>query len=224
MPDKKNTETTKEIKLLTLTQDGTDTTLHVNVPLVLGFLGAVVLFVLLSRWLFSSVFKGFSVSEVTLKDPFSQSSVKIKADKEEKKVAHKIWTELVTRKAAIPFERDKDLIVEVYDSWYVLFGCIREQIAQIPVEKLKGRHKQDVEKLIDIATAVLNDGLRPHLTTWQAHFRKWYDAELEKAKPGVAPQQLQKKFAKYDQLVTEIEAVNGKLIGFADELKNLIRA
>ena len=37
-------------------------------------------------------------------------------------IAHQIWTELVTRKAAIPIDPEHDVIHEVYDSLYHLFG------------------------------------------------------------------------------------------------------
>lgn len=50
---------------------------------------------------------------------------------EDIQIAHQIWTELVTRKAAIPFNPDDDVIVEIYDSWYALFQ--RTQQLQVNV-------------------------------------------------------------------------------------------
>ena len=60
--------------------------------------------------------KSFNTEEITITEPFTKTKVKLKANIEDKKIAHKIWTELITRKAALPFERDKDVITEVYDS------------------------------------------------------------------------------------------------------------
>ena len=175
------------------------------------------------KWIFGWTFKNFLVEEVTLKDPYTKSTIKIKANKEDKKVAHKIWTELITRKAAIPFEKDKDVIVEVYDSWYTLFNCVREQISLIPVEKMNGKEQKNIEALIDISTNVLNEGLRPHLTQWQAKFRAWYAVNID-AEPGKTPQEIQKSYPHYEELVNDVMNVNEKLISFATELKKLARA
>ncbi len=65
---------------------------------------------------------------------------------EDLQIAHRIWTELVTRKAAIPIDPDHDVIVEVYDSWYTLFTKVRELVANLPadlVRREKIRYAQD---------------------------------------------------------------------------------
>lgn len=221
---KLSTTKTTEYKLITVTENGLDTSININVPLLTMFLIFIPVLFLFARWIFNFFTKGFIVDEVSLKDPFTKTTVKIKANREEKKIAHKIWTELITRKAALPFEKDKDVIVEVYDSWHKLFQCVREQISILPVEKLKGREKKDIENLIDISTKVLNDGLRPHLTEWQARFRLWYEQEKEESQATKSPQEIQKEFPEYDLLVSDIVIVNNKLVKFAGELKKLVRS
>lgn len=218
-------ETTQptEFNILTITIDGLDSALNINIPMSLGgILFVTVLIIVFTR--FSGAFKGFGAEEITVKEPFTGTQIKIKASAEDRKIAHRIWTELVTRKAAIPFQRDKDVIIDVYDSWHILFQCVREQVAAIPVEKLRGREKKDIENLIDVSTKVLNEGLRPHLTEWQAKYRSWYDAaKIDKRNKTISPQELQRRYPYYDQLVTDIETVNGKLQLFADELKKIVR-
>ncbi|MDR9827714.1 hypothetical protein RCJ22_19110, partial [Vibrio sp. FNV 38] len=200
------------------------TTLNLNLPLSIALVIVVLVVFFLLRKI-SLKFKGFSTDEITVKEPFTGTEVKIKANTEDKKIAHKIWTELITRKAAIPFQRDKDVIVEVYDSWHTLFQCVREQISAIPVEKLRGREKVDIEQLIDISTKVLNEGLRPHLTEWQARYRAWYShAQNEEQNSDLTPQELQRKYPLYDELVSDIESVNSKLAVFAHELKKIVRS
>jgi len=218
-----NTNDVTEYKLITVFENGIDTTLSINVPVLLIAILLTLIGVLIVKWLFGWSFKNFLVDEITLKDPYTGSTVKIKANKEDRKVAHKIWTELVTRKAAIPFEKNKDVIIEVYDSWHTLFQCVREQISLIPIEKMNGREKKDIEALIDISISVLNEGLRPHLTQWQAKFRAWYTAEKE-VKPEKSPQEIQENYPHYEELVDDIILVNEKLISWADELKKLARA
>ncbi|PSV54717.1 hypothetical protein [Photobacterium sp. GB-1] len=212
-----------EYSLLSLTLDGYNTALSINLPMSVGLIVVILLLFLLLKRAGSKI-KGFCTEEITVKEPFTGTEVKIKANTEDKKVAHRIWTELVTRKAAIPFQRDKDVIVEVYDSWHSLFLCVREQISAIPVEKLRNREKVDIEKLIDISTKVLNDGLRPHLTEWQAKYRAWYTAaQCDGKYSELTPQDLQRQYPQYDELVSDIESVNLKLAAFANELKKIVR-
>ena len=134
-------------------------------------------------------------------------------------IAHKIWTELVTRKAAIPLEPEHDVIVEIYDSWYALFTKVREFISEVPADLL--RHEKSTQELVRICTATLNDGLRPHLTKWQAKFRNWYQSNSEKLKE-LTPQELQREYPEYDELVKDMIDINEKLISYANELKKVV--
>lgn len=135
-------------------------------------------------------------------------------------IAHQIWTELVTRKAAIPIDPEHDVIHEVYDSWYHLFGRIRLLIADIPATKI---HDHDSTKLlVDIAIKTLNQGLRPHLTKWQARYRHWY-AQAREDNPSLSPQELQRTYPNYDELIADMKRVNKQLEEYAEELKKLLK-
>ena len=156
---------------------------------------------------------------VTLEIPLGGiGTVTLKPNYQDIQIAHKIWTELVTRKAAIKIDPQKDVIIEVYDSWYSLFKRIRELISDIPAEHV--RNSESTKKLIDIATRSLNDGLRPHLTEWQAKFRNWYNNQDEKLKEA-SPQEIQREFPEYEKLIAEMEIVNEQLIRYAKELKKI---
>lgn len=146
--------------------------------------------------------------------------VEICPDNEVARIAHQAWVELKTRKAAIPIDPNNDVISEVYDSWYELFRSLRELTKTIPPESV--RAIGDAPILSDVLMRALNEGLRPHLTTWQARFRKWFEAEL--ANPDtreLSPQEIQRQFPEYDRLVTDMVAVNAALIEFAEELRKL---
>ena len=135
--------------------------------------------------------------------------------------AHQIWTELVTRKAALPIDPEHDVIVEVYDSWYALFQRIRSLVADIPAEMI--RHSESTQKVVRIATDTLNLGLRPHLTKWQARFRNWYGAQAESLKTR-SPQEVQREFPGFDALIDDMRRVNADLIDYAKELKKITEA
>lgn len=147
--------------------------------------------------------------------------VKLRPVVEDIQIAHRIWTELVTRKAALPIEPNDDVIVEVYNSWYTLFGKVRELIAALPADLV--RSEPSTQELVRIATDTLNKGLRPHLTKWQARFRNWYAQEADALKTKT-PQEVQRDFTQYDELMADMQRVNQQMIQYAAELRKLVRA
>ncbi len=151
-----------------------------------------------------------------------QHSIKIKPNHEVAQIAHKAWAELVTRKAGLMFDPDHDVIVEVYSSWYELFKEMRALIKDIDASRLKNA---DTLKLVNLLVDSLNKGVRPHLTKWQAKFRKWYTAELEKDRDNKkSPQEIQKGYPHYDEMVKELKEVNQQFVSYANEIKKLIDA
>jgi hypothetical protein len=146
-------------------------------------------------------------------------SVELRPNNEDVQIAHRIWTELMTRKAAQPIDIEHDVIVEIYDSWYALFGRVRKLISDIPGHML--RREKSTQELVKIATQTLNNGLRPHLTRWQARFRHWY-ANCPEGVREKCPQDCQRQFPDYDLLIEDIKKVNGQLIQYAGELEKII--
>ena len=148
-------------------------------------------------------------------------SQKIKRNYQNLYIAHRIYIELVTRKAALPIDENKYVIKEVYDSWYVLFKTIRDEIKNLPGEILVDNH--NTKKLIDLTIQILNEGLRPHLTEFQAEFRKWYEHELKQDTANLkSPQQIQKDFPKHGQLIKSMLEVNETLRAYSEQLKKFI--
>ena len=139
---------------------------------------------------------------------------------EDVQIEHRIWVELATRKAALPIDPEHDVIVEVYDSWYSLFGKVLELIAAIPARVL--HQEQSTRELVRIATATLNQGLRPHLTQWQARFRNWYGNQAGELK-SKSPQEVQRQFPEYSALMADMQRVNRELIEYAEQLQKLVR-
>lgn len=146
--------------------------------------------------------------------------VKVRPDHENVRIAYQAWVELTTRKAALPFDEEHDVIAEVYASWYTLFGTIRELIKSVPAHRL--RHCEDTKKLVDTLSRVLNDGLRPHLTRWRPHFKRWYDQQCSSdACVNRRPQDIEKDFPQYQELVTDLKKVNEGLREYAAFLRRV---
>ncbi len=204
----------KEIFVLKLTEDwGVSLTVH---PLIIFV--AVVLVSGIYLWQRRSVLRDWETVQIDV--PFGGSKVTIKPNHEVLKIAHQAWTELITRKVGLEFDENHDVIVEVYDSWYAVFKEIRTLIKSVPAQKL--RESSDAQKLSEVLIDTLNKGLRPHLTQWQARFRRWYAVELAK-QPDLSPQEIQKHFVEYAELVTDLKKVNHQMIQFAEELRKIVR-
>jgi hypothetical protein len=146
-------------------------------------------------------------------------SAEFRPNKTDLQIAHKIWTELITRKAAIPIDKENDIIEEIYDSWYALFQKVREFISEIPAELI--RKNKSTKEIVRIATQTLNEGLRPHLTMWQARFRTWSSSKKDKMM-DMTPQEFQKEYPQYKDLIDDLLKVNTQLMQYAQELKKII--
>jgi len=146
--------------------------------------------------------------------------VEICPDDDVARIAHTAWVELSSRKAAIPFDPDYDVITEVYNSWYELFRSLRELAKTIPAEAIS--KNRDASTVAEIILKALNDGLRPHLTRWQARFRRWYDTSLTDPQfKSLSPQELQRQFPDYRELVEDLQRVNAGMIQFTEELRRV---
>ena len=155
-----------------------------------------------------------------------QSKFRFKPNVTDRQVAYAIWVELSTRKIGLPIDFDHDVITEIYDSWYNFFSITRDLVKSIPVGKVKDASTQSI---IRLSIEVLNQGLRPHLTQWQARFRHWYERELKKldSGPGEAlldPQAIQARFPKYAELKADMERVNRSLIRYRQKMRQLVLA
>ncbi len=142
-------------------------------------------------------------------------------DTETRRVAHQAWVEIKSRKVGLPFEEDRDVIIEVYRSWYQLFGVLRELAKSIPAEKVHAC--EDTRRLVALLLESLNEGLRPHLTQWYPRFKHWYDIKMatENA-PARSPNDIQRDFPEYAELVADLRKVNVEFVRFADSLKEVV--
>jgi hypothetical protein len=144
--------------------------------------------------------------------------VKIRPNDDVRQLAHRAWAELATRKAGLPIDPENDIIVEVYNSWYQIFAEFRDLAKQVPATRVAS--DPDTKELLRLIVDALNLGLRPHLTTWQGRFRRWYDEQLKK-RPLDSPQAIQKDFPEYPELLNSLLIINQELITYTAYMKRL---
>lgn len=127
----------------------------------------------------------------------------------------RIYIELTTRKAAILFDEENDVIEEVYDSWYKLFSVIRDELKSLPASILLSKNIAHLN-VLEPVQQILNNVLRSHLTTHQAKFRHWYkNAKSMEKNKKTSPQQLQKEFPTYELLIDSIKHINQELLNLS---------
>lgn len=158
--------------------------------------------------------KSVTVNEVTL--GIGNSSVTLTYEQKDKEIAYKLWVELSTRKIGIPYDEENDVIIEVYNSWYEFFKIARDLMKEIPSNRIKYS-----KELIELTDRVLNDGLRPHLTIWQAKFRKWFDNKSEKSDSGQSPQELQRQYPDYENLLNNLKKTNSQMIEYKELMRKI---
>lgn len=164
--------------------------------------------------------RGYGVRSISISLPFGLGSITYETTQEDRIVAWKLYTQLRTRKAALIFDKKHDVIADVYDSLYEIFPTTRDLLTNLPLSEIE----RD-PSIADLVFRVQNDGIRPHLTKWQAHFRKWWDVAVENPEyKDLSPQEIQRKYPKYQDLVCELETMNLELNKYAEELLRVAKA
>lgn len=183
--------------------------------LVLIILLVIIYFIY--RWIKNESFgSDFEIDKAEI--GIGSGKISFKPNKDDQQIAYAIWVELSTRKIGVPIDLKHDVIYEIYDSWYNFFSITRELIKDIPVSKVKNNSTQ---KIINLSIDILNNGLRPHLTSWQARFRYWYEKELKKEE-NIDPQTIQESYPKFNELKEDLLTVNNRLIKYREKMKEIV--
>lgn len=186
-------------------------------------LGVLVVACVLWRWWAGGwALRSFEIDQAEI--GVGNSKLRFKPNVTDRQVAYAIWVELSTRKIGLPIDLEHDVISEIYDSWYNYFSVTRDLIKNIPVSYVK---RSSTQAIIKLSVEVLNEGLRPHLTRWQARFRRWYERELKRYEEAsgdavLDPQQIQASFPQYEALKEDMHAVNARLIRYRAKMRELV--
>lgn len=183
--------------------------------IVIAFFGAILIWQL---WKANSSYQSYEIDQAEI--GIGNQKFTLKPNETDKQIAYKIWIELSTRKIGLEIDLEHDVISEIYDSWHTYFTVTRELIKDIPVRKFR---RPATEKIVGLSIEVLNEGLRPHLTKWQARFRRWYERQaLHEDFAHKTPQEIQQDFPKYAELSEELIQVNKKLISYRKKMRQLV--
>jgi hypothetical protein len=193
-------------------------TVHANLVVVGALLLLAAFLVVVRHYFFQRRLPQFEIEEAEF--GLGDQKITLRANDLDRTVAYRVWVELSTRKIGLKIDPDDDVIDEIYNSWHEFFSVTRELIKDVPVVKVR---QDSTRKIIQLSIEVLNTGLRPHLTKWQARFRRWYANELVKDGDALEhPQDIQKRFPDYEKLIAEMLQVNEKLMAYRDKMYALV--
>jgi hypothetical protein len=167
---------------------------------------AVLIFILLRRRAKSG--------SLSIGIPFGLGSATFDLTPTDRIVAWKLHVQMVTRKAALPFDEEHDVVADVLSSLFDLFQITRDLLLELPPSD---RAKE--ESVANLIIRVLNDGIRPSLTKWHSDYRRWWDAALANVEyASRSPSDIQKDYPKYADLLRDLQRMNVELSKFSDEL------
>ena len=187
------------------------------------FLALVAAALVIWRWWAGGItFRSFEIDQAEI--GVGSNKFRFKPNLTDRQVAYAIWVELSTRKIGLPIDFEHDVIAEIYDSWFNFFSVTRDLVKGIPVNQVK---RDSTQAIIKLSIEVLNEGLRPHLTRWQARFRRWYEHEISKSDKDetgtmIDPQQIQANFPQYAELMEDMQRINQALIKYRRKMYELV--
>jgi hypothetical protein len=169
-------------------------------------------------WRRGAPFRDFELDEAEF--GIGDQKVRLRPNYADRQLAYAIWVELSTRKVGLPIDLKEDVVVQVYDSWHDFFSTVRELIKGIPVSRMR---RDSTRKVVHLSIELLNEGLRPHLTRWQARFRRWYDQQLQRSENDtLAPQDIQQKYEHFSELERDLLTLNKKLMAYRTKMYELV--
>ena len=161
----------------------------------------------------------YQATQVHLNLPFGLGNVTYETADQGRKLAWKMYVHLKTRKAALPFDEKSDVVADVYDSLHEVFAITRDLLVDADLAEV------GPEGVPELLLRALNDGLRPHLTTWQASFSRWWEVALaSQANAGKTPQEIQRQYPQFDALLADLRLMNSELTKYAGDLLIIARA
>ncbi len=224
VPNQSPAQDSQPTQLLSLVWDDVTWSISISISLwlLIGLSTVMIALILWRLWAGGLTVKSFEIDQAEI--GVGNSKFRFRPNLMDRQVAYAIWVELSTRKIGLPIDLDHDVFSEIYDSWYEFFGVTRDLIKSVPASRIK---RESTRAIIKLSVEVLNEGLRPHLTQWQARFRHWYSRELERYNQTLSddvldPQQLQGRFPQYEALKVDMERVNQALMRYRAKMHELV--
>lgn len=197
-------------------KDDLSVELKISFIFIIGFVVLAIIFYFCLTYFTTRSGPSYEIDSAEL--GYGNQKIVLRPNENDKQIAYSIWVELSTRKIGLEINLENDVVVEVYDSWYSFFDITRSLIKDIPVSKMKNK---STVAIVNLSIEVLNEGLRPHLTKWQARFRHWYSQQMD-AKGDISPQEMQSRYPQFAELSADLDKVNKSLIHYREQMYKIV--
>jgi hypothetical protein len=164
---------------------------------------------------------GYSTREVELafesgEGPGGSAGQNLLPEKSQQ-AAMAVIVKLRTLRIAQGVDLGVDELPKVYDAAYREFQAIRSLLENYPAAE--ARYSQASRASLEIGFAVLDEGLRPHLTLWRSRFMSWWDQHPAK---GGSVQKRQINFPEIEELTHDLAATSRRLIQLRQKLERAV--
>lgn len=156
----------------------------------------------------------WNITTTEIPVPIVGGSIVVNVAKNDRLAAWRIYSQISTRIAAVEFDENIDSALLVHESLHKVFEIIREEIANIPVERLRG---DKADNTVKFYLDILNQGIRPHLSAWHIPLQKFVENE-QKVHANLSVLEIEKKFPKRKELLESMKLMNGRMKKYADSL------
>ena len=166
------------------------------------------------NWLRDYYSLRYSTSDVSLN--LLGANFNLVVDRGDRTSAWKIYNQIQTRIGSVEFNEDYDSFLHVNKSLHELFKFTREELANVPVEKLS-RDKN----LVEFYHKILNAGIRPYLSKWHIPVSHYHESNKDSGKSVL---ELERNFPKREEILKDMKALNSRLKDVSSKLKEIIEA
>lgn len=157
----------------------------------------------------------YSTADIRVSLPLGEVNLSI--NRQDRVSAWKIYNQINTRIAAVEFNEEYDSFLHTNKSLHTLFGIIRDELANIPVDRIK----DEDNTLVNFYHSILNEGIRPYLSKW--HIPVSHFVEKQNASSIESILEVEKKFPKRKEILEDIKAMNLRMKSYSSELMKIIK-
>lgn len=175
--------------------------LHSNLKLMYSVItDHIILFVIG----FVSLFLKINRAKVYL-NKISILGLTIEVKETDKEIKNKVKQFLDSKRTLFFFDKEKDNIDDVLQSYYEIYKFLRECMGNFE----KFDNADDNQCYVKLKEMIIC--LNEFLTNYQSDYRHWYKVNVDSEYNGITIHEFQKKYFKYDEICNAFEELNTKM-------------
>lgn len=159
--------------------------------------------------------KILKVKKISANIPFGIGQVELETVETSRNAAWSLYVEMTTRIATQQLEDSQGLLREALNSLYALFGITRQILKDAGPDV-----GASPESVGGIATAVLNQGLRPFMSKWHPKLQMWEAQRPE----NVSPKEHEQNWLEEAQMRNELKRLGQNLEQYTNALAKIAGA